>query len=852
MSKEDPLQKKPPIFRQLILPTKIITGLLLALLLFLIAVPHGLKIGLSRWLHDAGVGKAEIEDVDFNPFLGRVVLKAVQLSNLERVGLEAGEMVLTFDWWPLWSGRFKVKNLSIENGSIAFRHLPTGTWRIGGIPLIASPASPDSGDSVETTDSSWGFGAENITIRNMVVRFYGWHWQEECTLINAQLENLATWEKDGIGNFAVRISKGLGTFDFTGDIKPFATEAILQAKLELQRFPLSVMAPLLAGDGTANLEGLGAVELAMKATYNHSQKTFHYESSDTLRLSGAAYQSAAAQLQAMDLRWQGKSRGDIGLAEDRFVILLDGSLSGNPLALHLPASSYQILADQLALQGEVRVSHSGQKEDKVVTTYKANGSAEKVQIHDPAKGLDIVALSRLRVKALEGGNGSFAIHKVEGKGLALLQRDKGKELPLSQQQYMVVVNDVALENLAIAEQGFVSIDTVLLKDGQGFLVRNSQGHMEFSQGQAGTPAVAQGQEKGGGLRIGSLSLTGKNRIVFEDYFPKEPFKETFDPLALEVGLFDSRQPLLKTPLSLECGVGTYASLALTGTISPFAKATTMDLKGTLSSLDLPSLNPYADQYLFYRMESGQLDADIVLKVDDGVMDSEANLLLEKLKIKKVREGEDRFQAITGLPFQYTVDLLRDKKDDIRFRLPVKGDMRSPDFQLDDVVAKALAAAAKKAVISYFTPLGVTLLTGVTLPVGSIYVSGKIVDWATLLRFKPVIFVSGSAELSEENLLYLDSIVKLLGDRPKVRVLLCGKAGVAELGNGGSASEKPESEKGGDIPPQQKTILLELAGSRARQVKEYLVAHGIEAKRLILCEPGIDPKPGGEPRVEIAI
>ncbi len=797
---------------------KVVICLLLALVLTLTTLPYGLKVGLSHWLHKAGVAKAEIEDVDFNPFLGRLALKSVRLSNQEFVGLKAAEMAVTFKWWPLLRGRFKVTNLEIDDGSFALRHLPSGKWRIGGIPLDTPTAANDSVNPVVTTDAFWDFGADNISIKNMVVSFHEWHWQDEITIVNARFENLATWEKDGVGDFMVRINKGPGTLDFAGKIKPFATQATLEAAIKLERFPLSVFTPLLAEDSAEKLDGSVDGDLAIQATYGQALKTLQYQS------------------------------------EEQFAVNLAGTVSVSSLALDLVSPSYHLQTDHLSLQGEASFSRPSKDGNSLAANYQANGSIQSLQILDPGKSMTFLRAAKVELASLQGGKDKLTVQKLQANKVAWLQRKKAKELSKDQQEYIVAADDVILENIELLKQGFVSIGKLGIQDSECLLVRNSQGKMEFAHWQSAQSGKTPAPDKatGGGIRIGSVTLTGNNRVDFEDHFLNELYKETFDSLTLETGVMDSRAPQLPTPITLHSKIGRYASLNMAGTVSPFATATTMDLTGTLRSLELPPLNPYADQYLFYRLESGQLDADITIKVEEGVMNSEAALLIEKLKIKRVKEGKDPFQQLTGFSFQYAVDLLRDKKDNIRVRLPIKGDIQSLDFQFGDVVTKALVAAVKKATLSYYAPIGVTLLTGVTLPVGSLYVSGKVIDWATAIRFKPVNFASNSAELSEDNRQYLDQVVTLLSDRPKVRVVLCGKATIAELvRDQGTLATLPE-EKTVDISPPEQMQLLELAGSRARKVKEYLVIQGVEAKRLILCDPGVDNNGKGGPRVEISI
>jgi hypothetical protein len=82
----------------------------------------------------------------------------------------------------------------------------------------------------------------------MVVSFHEILWREKVTLVSARFENLATWDKAGTALFSVTLGKNTGTMFCKEEIKPFAAEAELQEKLNLEHFPLKVLTPLLAVD----------------------------------------------------------------------------------------------------------------------------------------------------------------------------------------------------------------------------------------------------------------------------------------------------------------------------------------------------------------------------------------------------------------------------------------------------------------------------------------------------------------------------------------------------------------------------------------------------------------------------
>lgn len=829
---------------------RLVVALVLLALLILLVLPLGLKMALSHWFEEAGVGRASLEDVDFNPFVGRLVLKTVRLSNEQQVGLNAAEIQITFKWWPLRQRRLHIEDFQIRHGILALHQLPDGTMRLAGLPL--GPAEPVSGESANPAPSSsaWGLALDALTITDMRLSYEAPDQHEQYDLSRATFQNISTWQKNNPSPFTCTITREAATLQAAGTMRPFAASASLQAELRLENFGLELLAPFL-GTEAAPLQARTNGTLALEATLDRVHKTVHYASTDSLQMTNVAYQGADLQLQTADLSWQGSSRATLKATPGSLHLSLSGTLTTDAPRLQETTDPYGYEADRLALEGEVTVTRSDSKETDM--DYRAQGSMHGLVVRAHGSDLDLMRAHRLDVAALQGKDGVITVPKIEITNLQLLQGDtetNGTDGP----GHMLAFHKVTLQDLAVSKEGFITLERLHLVDADGRLIRNRRGELEQVARHAEklTDSPNPARPRSGGISINKVSLTGKNRLVFVDHVPATPYRETFPRITLETGPINSRKPEQQTPVTLESGIGDYGSLTLSGTIAPLAAPVSMDLRGRLNSINLPTLNPYAEHYLFYHLSQGQLNADIVMQIKAGMLDSTVALVLEKMQVNKVARGEDRFEKITGLPFQYTVDLLRDSKDDIRIRLPISGDIRTPDFQLDHVIGQALLSGVRKAAISYYTPIGISLLTGVTLPVGSLYISGKLIDWATTLRFEPIIFARQSTTIAAESQPHLDRLVRLLSDRPKVRVVLCGIANPGDLASRQSASLPQAATEPKTISDAEKKALLTLAENRALQVKEYLVAHGIEAQRLIVCDAQVDMQQKDKPRVEIVI
>jgi outer membrane protein OmpA-like peptidoglycan-associated protein len=273
----------------------------------------------------------------------------------------------------------------------------------------------------------------------------------------------------------------------------------------------------------------------------------------------------------------------------------------------------------------------------------------------------------------------------------------------------------------------------------------------------------------------------------------------------------------------------------------------------------------------HHIKQGSLDAELNVKVEAGVMDTVVNLELHKLQLEPIPESEKKAEAAEelGIPLNAALSLLRDDDDGIRLKLPIAGDVASPDVSLQSILGKVMGKAIKTAIVAYYSPFGLLKLAGAVL------------DLATGLSFEPVTFATGSAELASEQRGRLSEITKLLQERPQVRLALCGDMTEADFEalypppppeptattdkeNDGEVEETtavetpdaaaPAAEEVKRAPtPEQMQGLVDLAVKRGEAVKDFLVDQGgIEAKRLILCNPTPQLKAEGAPLVTISI
>ncbi|UCE89523.1 MAG: hypothetical protein JSW10_01405, partial [Pseudomonadota bacterium] len=240
-------------------------------------------------------------------------------------------------------------------------------------------------------------------------------------------------------------------------------------------------------------------------------------------------------------------------------------------------------------------------------------------------------------------------------------------------------------------------------------------------------------------------------------------------------------------------------------------------------------------------------------VVDGVIKVDAlDLDFAPLSEKDAKRLSDR----AGVPIETAVALLQDKDGRIKLKLPVTGTIMEPEVDISSAVNKAIGSTLQKV----FPP---TLIGSMLTSVGEGAGGG--------VRFDPIKFAPGSAELDKAATKYMDELVALLQNQPKLSLKVCGRATIADLsavsGTPVKPAAAPEAGKAKASTPEQAgavTVpnallekhgpeLRELAAERTRAVRRYFITDkGIESRRISECRVTFDAEDSGPPRVHVSL
>ena len=199
------------------------------------------------------------------------------------------------------------------------------------------------------------------------------------------------------------------------------------------------------------------------------------------------------------------------------------------------------------------------------------------------------------------------------------------------------------------------------------------------------------------VRVQEAGATDSGFVVrITDRTTEPAFAERFviDHAALRG--FDSAAVGVPARFSVEATADVFASLRADGALVPTLTGTDLDLKATVRGLSLRELSPYARLHLGRSVERGHADVAVDATVRTSDLEAVADFTLSDIalgesglpvSLSESAAAEDTAALGAGL------EALTGERGRVELRVPLRGRLDAPDFDLDGLVIRALARAA---------------------------------------------------------------------------------------------------------------------------------------------------------------
>ena len=564
-----------------------------------------------------------------------------------------------------------------------------------------------------------------------------------------------------------------------------------------------------------------------------------YENGD-MKIAGIVIKAANDETPAKQAEQAGATPWDITLNSIVF--------SEIDLCLQQFAENEKLIVDycgQLAefnWSGDISFKPSVNLDPSVIPLYiEGTLAINEIALHNNQLKLDLLNIGSIDINDINIKTpGDININNIDINRFSILQRSGKTSLDDS---HVFGFNQLNITPLNLDQLNSLNLGTIKLTGSQTYLAINKKGEMDFKQwipGDKDKQAANKKQQPNNrpepfNIRFDEFLINTDKHIFFTDNSLKEPFTADIHDINLSFKQFNTDDAKQTSHILLALAIGKHGSLKLDADVNDLSGRPGIKGKGEISGLDLRMLAPLTRQHIGHNIKSGQLDVDLKLNVDKGIIDSNMGLALHQFVLTTLsKEEAEKLNSEFGLPLNTSLSLLRNKDNTIRLDIPVTGDIDSPEFNPRDAIVTASSKAITAAVLHYYTPFGL------------VFAAGSLFDLATALNFEPVIFEAGESELDSSGIEQLDKLASLLNERPGIHLTLCGlsnnldklKLFPAVVDDANSQEEQAKTKP---VADENLIILKKLAESRSSNIKNYLVeSKGADAARLIECSPEYIP------------
>ncbi len=273
------------------------------------------------------------------------------------------------------------------------------------------------------------------------------------------------------------------------------------------------------------------------------------------------------------------------------------------------------------------------------------------------------------------------------RGLRLVERES--------EALLLAWKDARTASIRVSADA-LELGEVTVEAPEARLVIEAGGGFNFARAFAG----GDGDGGGGAFRaaLERLRVSG-GTLHFADRSLENPFEVTIVALAGGVAGFSTGagEP---ARVQLNGRVQPYGTARIRGTIDLGAPTSLADFTARLRNLRLDAFNPYVAKFAGYRIASGRVSAELRYELREGRLVGDNELVFEEMRLGEKVKSE----SALDLPLELAVALLADAQGRIALDIPVRGNLRDPQFDFGAIVAKAVGNMLRKIVTAPFRAL----------------------------------------------------------------------------------------------------------------------------------------------------
>lgn len=350
-----------------------------------------------------------------------------------------------------------------------------------------------------------------------------------------------------------------------------------------------------------------------------------------------------------------------------------------------------------------------------------------------------------------------------------------------------------------------SLDSIVFNELKSYVLLKSNGTLNYKELMKPSPEISSTPtttatttpSKPMPYKIGSIQLIN-GVLDYNDWQIQPKFAAHIHSLNGNIGPV-SNDPENKINIDLAGMVEAQGKFTSKGHYFQSVKPLDLNLDVKFSNIEMTTFTPYSGYFMGYEIKKGKLFLDVNYTLKKNRIVGKNKVRLDQFTLGEKVESKNS----TSLPLKLVVSLLKDRRGQIKFNLPIEGETSSPKFSYGSAIRTALFNMIVNIAMSPFDFLADALGLG--------------------REIKQIEFENQTALFKAGNEAKLDGIVKILEERPELRLEILG-----------TCSEKEFMIEGQtEAPVIEEAQYKEIGLKRAQLIQNLLVQKNISAERLFV-------------------
>jgi hypothetical protein len=308
---------------------------------------------------------------------------------------------------------------------------------------------------------------------------------------------------------------------------------------------------------------------------------------------------------------------------------------------------------------------------------------------------------------------------------------------------LVKAKNIFLENIVFDQsKNQLNIDSINVKSPYTYIKIDKSGTLNLMNLTKTATNSSPNDTKPMAINIGPISIE-KGEMTFEDLTLPIHFRLDNNNINGSLSEF-STTTTKPSSIKLDGNIGQYGYMKITGDLLHNNLKNYTDIKVDFDNIALHDLSGYSGKFVGRKIDDGKLTLDLKYYIEKSKLDAKNNLVISQIKLGERIESKDAL----SLPLDLAIAILEDRNGIIDIKLPIKGDLDNPEFSIAPIVWQAFTNILAKAITAPFSLLGALFGFGED-------------------EINSVPFYFGSAEISPVQKEPLDKIVQILQSRTKL-------------------------------------------------------------------------------------